>query len=80
MEISNNLSTYHSLLLQMLRKLLLHDISVSHQYFHYGLGEPLHVPLPDLRVRTLQLGDHVEALGELRKHVHHGVTEESMLT
>ena len=42
---------------------LLHDIRVCNQYFHNGLCKPLHIPLPDFRIWTLQFGDYVETLG-----------------
>lgn len=46
----------------MFREFLLYYISVGDEHFDDGFGESLHIPLPDLRVGTLQLGDHVEAL------------------
>lgn len=68
-------NTYNPLLFQMLRKLFLHDISVSNQHLDNGLGKSLHIPFPYFRIWTLQFGDHVETLSQLGEDVYYGVTE-----
>lgn len=57
---------------------LLANVRVCQQDLDYGLGKPLHEPLPDLRVGTLQFGHHTEALSQLGKHVNHRVREEGV--
>jgi hypothetical protein len=68
-----------ALVLHVVWEVNLDDLGVRHQHFDDRLGEPLHVALPDLRVGTLELGHHVEALRQLREHVHHRVREQRVL-
>ena len=75
----HSLGTYRLLVLDVIWKLLLRDVGVGEQHLDDGAREPLHVPLPDLRVGRLQLGDDVEALRQLGKDVHHRVGEEGVL-
>jgi len=68
-----------ALVLHVVREVHFDDLGVRHQHFDDRLGETLHVPLPDLRVGTLELGNHVEALRQLREHVHHRIREQRVL-
>lgn len=72
-------STYDSFLLQMAGEFFLHYIRVGHQNLDDGLRESLHVPLPDLRIRTLEFRYYVEALRQLREDVDDGDAEEHVL-
>lgn len=70
--------THNSLVGHLQRELDFDDVRVRKQHLHNGLSEAAHVALPDLGIWTLQLAHHVEALRQLRKHVHHRVTEKRM--
>ena len=59
----------------MVGEVLLEEVGVGGEHLDDRLGEPLHVALPDLGVLALQLLQHLEALRQLREHVHHGVGE-----
>lgn len=70
---------YRGLILDVVGEVLLEEVGVGREDLDDGLGKPLHVALPDLRVLTLQLLQHLEALRQLREHVHHGVGEVRVL-
>ena len=59
----------------MVGEVLLEEVGVGGEHLDHRLGKPLHVTLPDLGVLALQLLQHLEALRQLREHVHHGVGE-----
>ena len=54
----------------MIMEVIFEKVSVGHQHLHHGLGEPLHVPVPDGRVLTLQLLQNFKTLCQLREHIH----------
>ncbi len=58
---------------------LLEEVCVRGEHHDDRLGEPPHVPPPDVRVLALQLLQHLEALSKLREHVHNRVGEVGVL-
>lgn len=46
---------YLLFIIYVVREFLLADVGISQQHLHYCLCKPLHEPLPDLWVWTLQL-------------------------
>lgn len=73
-----NATTYYSFIFHLVWKLVLGNICVGDEYFADGLCKPFHIPLPDLRVRTLKFGDNVKTLCQLREHVYHRVGEQGV--
>ena len=63
----------------MVVKVLLEHVGVEREHLDHGLGEPLHVALPNLRILTLHLLQHLETLRQLREHIHHRVREVRVL-
>lgn len=69
----NGKVTHYPLLFKMFRKFPFDNVSISYQNLDYGFSEPFHISFPNLRVWTLQLGNHVETLSQLRKHINHRI-------
>ena len=59
----------------MVMEVRFEQVCVGGENFDDSLGEPLHVPLPNLRVLTLQLLENLKTLGQLSENIHHGVRE-----
>ena len=64
----------------MIGEVVLEKVGVGREDFDHRLGEPLHVSVPDAGVEALQLLQHLEALGQLREHVHHRAREVRVLS
>lgn len=69
-------TTYNSFIFHLVWKLVLGNICVGNEHFADSLRKPFHIPLPDLRVRTLKFGDDVKTLRQLREHINHWVGEQ----
>lgn len=69
-------TTYNSLIFHLVWKLVLRNICVGDEHLADSLRKPFHIPLPDLRVRTLEFGDDVKTLRQLREHINHRVREQ----
>lgn len=74
--ISLKATTYNSLIFHLVWKLVLGNICVGDEHFADSLRKPFHIPLPDLRVRTLEFGDNIKTLRQLCEHINHRVGEQ----
>ena len=66
--------------MDMVGKVFLEEVRVGEQHLDHSVGEPLHVPVPDVVVLALQLLDDLETLGQLGEHVHHRVGKVGVLS
>ncbi len=57
--------------LDVVREICFEHISVRGEHLDNRFSKTFHVPLPDLRILTLQLLEHLKALCQLSEDVHH---------